>query len=167
VPVRVPHGLPHPTRATTRHPQYAHAGPRQNVAGRNANVRGECREAGCEREVTSRYRCENHYRQWMRANPGETLPQHAPKQRLPLAPLLGAVGPFYTFVERDRNQYESRAPLAERVGVSRRTVDRWFAARSLPWDMADVAAVAFGFHPLEIWGSDWVDLSFRAGTIEP
>jgi hypothetical protein len=41
--------------------------------------------------------------------------------------------------------------LAEKVGVSRRTWERWKAADRVPWGMADHAAISAGEHPVLIW----------------
>lgn len=41
--------------------------------------------------------------------------------------------------------------VAAKVGVTRRTWIRWSNAGRLPWDAADAAATACGFHPLTLW----------------
>ena len=38
--------------------------------------------------------------------------------------------------------------------VTRRTIHRWARTGVDPW-RADRAAIAVGFHPVEVWGRDW------------
>ena len=53
---------------------------------------------------------------------------------------------------------EAQAPtietLANRIGVSRRTVHRW-ARDGVPSGQADRIAVAIGSHPAYIWPDHW------------
>lgn len=44
--------------------------------------------------------------------------------------------------------------LAERAGLSRRSVTRW-VAEGVPVFHADTLAVAAGFTPQEVWGQQW------------
>lgn len=62
--------------------------------------------------------------------------------RLPLDPLLVVAGVTDLVV------------LAERVGVTRRQVDRW-RHEGFGIDAADRVATAVGLHPSMVWGSDW------------
>jgi len=61
--------------------------------------------------------------------------------RWPLAPLLDAAG------------HPPITVLASRVGVAARTVWRW-RHNGLTDQQADRAAIALGYHPLNIW-TDW------------
>ena len=44
--------------------------------------------------------------------------------------------------------------LADRIGVSRRTVHRW-AVHGIPAEQADRAAIALGSHPACLWPEHW------------
>jgi hypothetical protein len=44
--------------------------------------------------------------------------------------------------------------LAQRIGVSRRTLHRW-AKNGVPVEQADRAAIALGSHPAYLWPDDW------------
>ncbi len=61
----------------------------------------------------------------------------------PLAPLEAAAG------------HPSAAALALRLGVTRRTVNRWRRAGAVPARHADTVAVRLGHHPAEIWPTEW------------
>lgn len=73
--------------------------------------------------------------------------------RLPVAPLLALVAP-----SAHRGPQEPLngpvALLADRIGVTRRTVNRWARSGLDPW-RADEVAVAAGWHPWEVWGDAW------------
>lgn len=45
--------------------------------------------------------------------------------------------------------------VAERCGVSTRTVQRWRRGALLQVATADRVACELGMHPAEIWGDDW------------
>jgi len=47
--------------------------------------------------------------------------------------------------------------IATHVGVGRHTVFRWRKAGSIPLHSADRAAIHAGFHPIEIWGTEFYD----------
>ena len=65
-----------------------------------------------------------------------------PSQRLPFEPIMAeAAAP-------------NLATLAQRVGVTPRTVHRW-NAEGIPIQQADRAAVAIGSHPGYLWPNDW------------
>lgn len=51
--------------------------------------------------------------------------------------------------------------LAQRLGVTRRTVNRW-TTRGIPVNNADKAATYLGFHPVTIWGFNWDDTEYAA-----
>lgn len=67
--------------------------------------------------------------------------------RLPLGPLLALAIRGPRTQPGDLGQRE----LAELVGVTRRTVNRW-AAEGVPLCSADKAAARLGYHPAEVWG---------------
>jgi hypothetical protein len=46
--------------------------------------------------------------------------------------------------------------LCERLGISRRTYERWKRA-GVPAFRADAIAVALGFHPMDVWGDAWLE----------
>lgn len=48
--------------------------------------------------------------------------------------------------------------FANLCGTSTKAVGRWKKDGSIPWSSADEAAVSLGFHPLEVWGTDWLDV---------
>jgi hypothetical protein len=50
--------------------------------------------------------------------------------------------------------------VAEAVGVSSKTVQRW-KVDGLSWSVADRAAVAVGAHPATVWGDEWWDFCHR------
>lgn len=50
----------------------------------------------------------------------------------------------------------NQSALARRIGVSRRTVVRWVARGWVSDVIADTAAVACGYHPLDLWGETWL-----------
>jgi len=60
------------------------------------------------------------------------------------------------------NQYAqhqgSTAAIADQLGVSSRTVERWKSAGDMPWLMADRLATALGHHPAELWCEEWRQL---------
>ena len=46
--------------------------------------------------------------------------------------------------------------LAERTGVDRRTISRWFAGQGqLRLETADRFCEGLGIHPTKIWGEEW------------
>jgi hypothetical protein len=65
--------------------------------------------------------------------------------RLPVEPLIRVAG-------LDRTRWA--AQLSRATGVSTRTCHRW-ALTGLTVVAADRAAVAFGLHPLQVWGPAW------------
>jgi hypothetical protein len=71
--------------------------------------------------------------------------------RWPLAPLLAASG-------------LSRRDLAAEVGITPRSVAR-AAAEGLSDRSADRWAIRLGFHPLTVWGWDWVTAGLNADTL--
>ncbi|MFT3854786.1 MAG: hypothetical protein QM733_18920 [Ilumatobacteraceae bacterium] len=66
--------------------------------------------------------------------------------RLPLAPLLRQLG----FVDGDG----SIGRFADRLGTNRTRLYRYVAS-GVPAAVADEWAVMLGFHPANIWGSEW------------
>ncbi len=68
-----------------------------------------------------------------------------PSPRLPFEPLA---------VEAQASTIET---LAQRIGVSRRTVHRW-VIDGIPADQADRAAIAIGSHPACLWPDRWYTL---------
>lgn len=47
--------------------------------------------------------------------------------------------------------------MAERAGVSLRTVQRWIARDAVDWATADVIACRIlDTHPVVVWGPDWL-----------
>lgn len=48
--------------------------------------------------------------------------------------------------------------FAEAVGHNVRAVSRWKETGRIPWLSADEAAVALGFHPVLVWGYDWLNV---------
>lgn len=63
-------------------------------------------------------------------------------ERLPVGPLLAASG-------------MAAEPTAIAAGFSRRTGSRWRRSGLMPL-IADEAAVAFGLHPMDVWGDLWL-----------
>jgi hypothetical protein len=92
-----------------------------------------------------------------------------PSRKLPFAPLRDALGDVYTPSadacrgNGDERFYDRKPPalikqgkntvLAERLGVSRRTINRW-VRDGIPVEYSDDAAVALGLLPYEVW-PDW------------
>lgn len=50
------------------------------------------------------------------------------------------------------------AQFAEMCGTSSRAVTRWRKDGRIPWLSADEAAVNLGFHPMLVWGDDWLNV---------
>lgn len=48
--------------------------------------------------------------------------------------------------------------FADLVGHSVRAVSRWREDGAVPWMSADVAAVNLGYHPLNVWGYEWLNV---------
>lgn len=48
--------------------------------------------------------------------------------------------------------------FADLVGHSVRAVSRWKEDGAIPWMSADVAAVRLGYHPLNVWGYEWLNV---------
>lgn len=48
--------------------------------------------------------------------------------------------------------------FAEQIGHNIRAVTRWKETGTIPWISADVAACRLGFHPLLVWGDDWLNI---------
>lgn len=78
--------------------------------------------------------------------------------RLPIGPLLAAAA-----ASTDRRSAchaatagIGAATLADMFGVTRRTVARWLAAGSVPFYMADAAAIALDAHPVQVWGEQFL-----------
>lgn len=65
-----------------------------------------------------------------------------PSNRYPFEPLANHTKPA------------TLGTLAQRIGVSRRTLHRW-ANHGIPTDQADRAAIAIGSHPACIWPDHW------------
>ena len=57
-----------------------------------------------------------------------------------------------------------RVVLAERAGVTLRTVVRWVAAGGVPERFADIAATRNGLHPGDLW-SEWWDVPIEAQEV--
>ena len=49
----------------------------------------------------------------------------------------------------------NHSEFARSVGRSHRTVMRWKAADTIPYDSADEAAVNLGHHPANVWPEKW------------
>ena len=47
------------------------------------------------------------------------------------------------------------AEFAQRVGRTRRTVERWRETDEIPKDAADEVAIAYGLHPANVWPTQW------------
>lgn len=47
--------------------------------------------------------------------------------------------------------------LAEMTGFTTQTVSRWVKDGTIPLNSADGAAVSLGWHPVAIWGTDWIE----------
>jgi hypothetical protein len=58
----------------------------------------------------------------------------------------------------------SSAAFARMIRKPKRRVQEWRARGTLPWQTADEAAIALGFHPLLVWGDDWLELD--RGVVE-
>lgn len=101
---------------------------------------------------------------------------HPASPKLSLEPLLRATGCDRAIVTYDtrgggwcpqgRLGYVATAScpapqvaLAERIGVSLRSVSRW-AVDGIPIQAAEDAAFAFGLHPVNVWEDAWI---FAAG----
>ncbi len=84
-----------------------------------------------------------------------------PQPRLSLQALLDLSGLNTATVEApngNRGVHEVLAPqtvLAEKLGVTRRSVCRW-AHDGIPLTWAEDAAHLLGVHPCEVWGDDWI-----------
>lgn len=50
------------------------------------------------------------------------------------------------------------ARFAAMVGVTPRAVARWQRTGRIPWMSADAAAVTLGYHPVLVWGDDWLNV---------
>ena len=48
--------------------------------------------------------------------------------------------------------------FADLVGHSVRAVSRWTLDGAIPWMSADLAAVNLGYHPLNVWGYEWLNV---------
>lgn len=45
--------------------------------------------------------------------------------------------------------------LADRIGFSARTVQRWITVGTIPWESADAAAIRLGARPSLVWPDIW------------
>lgn len=45
--------------------------------------------------------------------------------------------------------------FARTVGRTRRTIERWKAADAIPEQSADAVAIAFNYHPANVWPDQW------------
>jgi transcriptional regulator with XRE-family HTH domain len=50
------------------------------------------------------------------------------------------------------------ARFAEMVGTTPRAVSRWRREGRIPWVSADEAAIRLGYHPVLVWGDDWLNV---------
>ena len=53
--------------------------------------------------------------------------------------------------------------LAQHIGVTARTVNRWIEAGGVPEDESDRVAVRCGTHPITLWGQAWIEPGLAAG----
>lgn len=89
-----------------------------------------------------------------------------PDGYVPLAPLEAIARAGYEKGEDNKDEWSDRK-FAALIGVSNRAVGRWRAAGGIvPWQSADLAAVALGLHPLSVWPERWLalDRGLLAGT---
>lgn len=70
-------------------------------------------------------------------------------ERLPLEPL-------YQLAARQNPEVSVRV-FADMVGTSDRNVTRW-KNEGIPWYSADEAAIALGYHPMLVWGDEWLNV---------
>lgn len=85
------------------------------------------------------------------------------QRRLPLQPLLDACGERFTHIERANGDPFTRRVVipagmevyAEHLSVSVNTLANWKKG-GVPIEGADNACVRAGFHPIEVWGDDWL-----------
>lgn len=83
-----------------------------------------------------------------------TQQRHGPRPAsLSIEPLRAIAQPRNT--EGRAHARSSIAEIAEAIGVDLNTVHRW-ARKGIPHHAADRAAIAFGYHPLELW-PDFLD----------
>jgi hypothetical protein len=85
-----------------------------------------------------------------------------PPDKFPLAPLEAIARQKWQPADEDR-VWSDRA-FGAMVGKPGRTIGRWRLNGYIPWDSADVAAVALGLHPMSVWPERWMALD--RGLIE-
>lgn len=66
-------------------------------------------------------------------------------RRFPLAALYRVIGAV------------SLLELAERTGVTDRSISRWHTTGAIPERAADLVATRLGLHPALVWGESWWD----------
>lgn len=69
--------------------------------------------------------------------------------------MSGCYVPSEPLLELARGRGYTDGQLAELVGASIRTVQRWKNNSKIRVDLADRAALALGLHPVLLWGSLW------------
>lgn len=77
---------------------------------------------------------------------------------LPIQPLLRIAE-----VQADLHRESTKTGFTHRVfadmiDASEKAVSRWIAAGTIPWVSADEAAIALGYHPILVWGDDWLNV---------
>lgn len=53
----------------------------------------------------------------------------------------------------------SVAEFAEMVGYNVKAIHRWRQQDAIPWVSADRAAVNLGYHPVNVWNMDWLNIN--------
>jgi hypothetical protein len=84
--------------------------------------------------------------------------------RLPLQPLLDALPIDFVLARRNVVGPGVIAQAAPLLGVSPRTLHRYRHQGVDAWT-ADQLAIGAGWHPLLIWGQDWIDAVSHNGHV--
>lgn len=71
------------------------------------------------------------------------------KPRLPIQPLLAYAR--YTPGDPNADIASGSDVLAEQIGVTGRTFDRWIAEGSVPYAQADRVCMKLDLHPILVW----------------
>ena len=121
--------------------------------------RQETYNRGCRCELCRKVEAERHQRKRARAKLG-VLPNPRVYPSVPLQPLLERLSSHLG----ERIEELSLRDVADAVGMSTRTVSRWYETGTVQCRHLDDIATRIGWHPAAIWGATWYTQTYDTGV---